>query len=90
MISGTRPVSTVAAMLVLYSTVPVEVREAGPFAVAVQVDAGGQTSRAVLPVTLDAGQQTVTVPLRGAPPTAIVKGIQLFDNRTALIPIDSR
>ena len=70
--------------------VPVEVREAGPFAVAVQVDAGGQTSRAVLPVTLNAGRQNVTVPLRGAPPTAIIKGIQLFDNRTALIPIDSR
>ena len=69
---------------------PVEVREAGPFAVAVQVEAGGQTSRAVLPVTLSVGRQTVTVPLRGVAPTAVVKSVQLLDNRTALIPLDSR
>ena len=68
--------------------VPVEVRSAGPLAVAVRAQAGGREARAVQPAGLAPGLHTVSVPLRGVSGDAVVTGVTLYDATTALIPLD--
>lgn len=68
--------------------VPVEIRAAGPFAVAIRAQAAGREVRAVQPISLAEGRQLVAVPLRDAPPGASLSGVTLLDATTALIPID--
>ena len=75
--------------------VPVEVRSAGPFAVAVRAQAhpqpppagAGGEARAVQPLALSPGLRTVSVPLRGVSSDAVVTGVTLYDATTALIPM---
>lgn len=70
--------------------IPLAIQTAGPFAVAVRVQANGQEYRTIMPQTLPQGQQIVTVPAPGAPVTATVTEVTLIDNTTAMIPIDHR